>query len=165
MQMNAERERPFEFHILGDVHHDFDVEKYGAVVHGEYSREGLAAFLVEIAPTFSLIPSICAETFCHTLTESWAAGIPAFATDIGALGERIRRYGGGWLLDVEHPEGWFDAMLKVVNSPEDYNRRREELEQMKLTTVQEMADHYLVLYEQLLNHSDVPPITAPVQTS
>ncbi|MFC7694914.1 glycosyltransferase [Paeniroseomonas aquatica] len=43
--------------------------------------------------------SIWPETYCHTLTECWAVGLPVLGTALGAVGERISADGGGWLIE------------------------------------------------------------------
>ena len=43
-------------------------------------------------------PSACPETFCFTLSEAWAAGMPVVVPPIGALAERVAGTGAGWVL-------------------------------------------------------------------
>ena len=57
--------------------------------------------------------SIWPETFSHTLTEAWAAGIPVLASGLGALGERVRAHGGGWVLDNLDPT----TVWPIVKAP------------------------------------------------
>src|SRR3546814_7239368 len=85
-----------EFHLLGAA----DAEMGEAVIdHGPYQREQFAERVAAIQPHVAAILSICPETWCHTLTECWACGLPVFAIDMGAVGERIREDGGGWVVE------------------------------------------------------------------
>ena len=38
------------------------------------------------------------ESFSYALSEAWDAGVPALVPDAGALAERVRAHGGGWVL-------------------------------------------------------------------
>ncbi len=150
MQINAERGRIFEFHLIGDKPWTFKPAQYGGVYHGPYEREELPSLLSKIAPSFSIVPSIWPETYCHTLTESWAAGIPAFASNLGTLKERIQNHGGGWLLDYKNPQAWYDGMVKVLDTPGEYEQRLAEVKSLELPTVQDMATQYYNIYVNLL---------------
>jgi len=70
----------------------------GLYVHGPYTDASLAGWLAAYAPRIVLFPNRLAESFSYTLSEVWAAGIPVIVPDDGALGERVRRSGAGWLL-------------------------------------------------------------------
>ncbi|QOD93246.1 glycosyltransferase [Chryseoglobus sp. 28M-23] len=72
-----------------------------AVSHGVYARDRLESLIGEIDPDLVGLFSIAPETYSHTLSEAWSLGLPVLATDLGAIGERVRRHGGGLLLDVD----------------------------------------------------------------
>ena len=149
--MNMHNKGFFEFHFFGDKEQSFEPEKYGITYHGKYDRSELPTLLKEIAPSFSIIPSIGPETFCHALTESWAAGIPVFASDIGALRERIKRHGGGWLLNQNEPYSWYKKMLQIAENPIEYKQRMEEIKSMHFKSVREMTDEYCKIYADCLS--------------
>ena len=153
LRLNHERRGPFEFHFLGNVARDFRPKSFGAVSHGPYQRGELPDRLAAIAPSFSIVASIWPETYCHTMTESWASGLPVFASHFGALKERIEQFGGGWVLDPSDPEAWYDAMLAVMAEPGEYDRKIAELESMPHVTLEQMAGGYLELYRSLLSTS------------
>ena len=117
MEIDTSSGRCFEFHFLGTVEPGFDLSRLGGIEHGAYQREDCLDLLAGIAPSFSLLTPICEETYSFTLSESWAAGIPVFASDRGALKERIERHGGGWLLDPDDPEAFYASMVAVRDSP------------------------------------------------
>jgi len=59
-----------------------------------------------------LLPSVVPETWCHTLTEAWSAGLQVAAFDLGAQAERIRAGGRGFLLPLGLSAGAInDALL------------------------------------------------------
>jgi len=92
----------YEFHLVGQVHPS--LHELGTA-HGPYGREELPRIIADIGPSFGLILSIWPETYCHTLTELWACGIPVIAFDMGAVGDRMRETGGGWLTSQATADG------------------------------------------------------------
>ena len=67
-------------------------------VHGRYDPEQLPALLTQYRVALVLYPSAGPETFSYTLSEAWAAGLPVLVPPIGALEERVRGSGAGWVL-------------------------------------------------------------------
>jgi GT2 family glycosyltransferase/glycosyltransferase involved in cell wall biosynthesis len=88
-----------EFHVVGDSGRLS--AKPGLVLHGRYERENLLSIMQDICPECGVVFSLWPETYCHTLTEMWAMGLPVFALDSGAVGERMRSSEAGWLLPVD----------------------------------------------------------------
>lgn len=78
-------------------------------VHGPYTDGALPGLLAAYAPRLVLFPNRLPESFSYTLSEVWSAGIPVVVPDEGALGERVRASGGGWLLPAR-----FDAAAAVA---------------------------------------------------
>lgn len=150
LEINQQAGQPFEFHFLGAKAKDFQPEKFGGIYHGRYERDQLEGMLREIGPSFSMIASLWPETYCHTLTESWAAGIPVLCSNIGTLTERVKRHGGGWLLDQTSPDNWFAEMLRILDSPVEYAAELGRLDTIALKPVMEMASDYRSLYRQVL---------------
>jgi GT2 family glycosyltransferase len=66
-----------------------------------YRREDLPMLVAQIAPDAALLLPTVAETFSYTLSEMTSLGIPAIATRLGALGERIRDGVDGFLVAPE----------------------------------------------------------------
>ena len=99
----------WEFHILGTC--DFPAGTGDAVIHGAYEREDFQTHVRRINPHIGAALSIWPETYLHTLSEMWAAGLPVLALRLGAMAERVgRRKGRGWLADPE-PDGGLGARL------------------------------------------------------
>ena len=81
--------------------------KAGALfVHGPCADEALPALVEAYGAKLGLFPNRAPESFSYALSDLWACGVPVLSTPHGALGERVARHGGGWLL----PER-FDATL------------------------------------------------------
>ena len=73
-------------------------------IHGPWSDEEVPALVEAYGAELGLFPNRAPETFSYALSDLWASGLPVLSTPHGALGERIRRHGGGWLLPAD-----FDA--------------------------------------------------------
>jgi glycosyltransferase involved in cell wall biosynthesis len=130
-----------EWHVFGGGDADIlrDLRRRQVEVHGYY-RSGLPSLLARHHVGLVVLPSIVPESYSLTLSESWRAGAPVVAFDDGAIGERIRQHGGGWLAPAgSGAEGlagiigrWAAGELSscvpaTVASPEDAARRHVEL--------------------------------------
>lgn len=118
--------RTVEFHILGTA--EGVASAPGLTVHGAYPREEFAARARAIAPDIGAVLSRWPETHSHTLTELWAAGLPVLGLDVGAVGERIRAHGGGWLLPPDAaPATLLGRLVALARDPAGLSRRRLEV--------------------------------------
>jgi GT2 family glycosyltransferase/glycosyltransferase involved in cell wall biosynthesis len=120
--------REIEFHVLGAVDGTLERPRPGVVLHGRYDRDSFAERVATIGPHLAVILSTWPETYCHTLTECWAAGLPVLGNAIGAVGERIGADGGGWLVDVSSPpEDVHALLLRLKDDAAELRARREEI--------------------------------------
>lgn len=78
-----DRGRHLEFHVLGQS--GALEEGPGLVLHGGYERDSFVERVREIDPALGVVFSRWLETYCHTLTEMWACGLPVLATELGAV--------------------------------------------------------------------------------
>jgi glycosyltransferase involved in cell wall biosynthesis len=120
-----------------------------ATVHGPYARESLRRLVAEIDPDLSALVSIWPETYSHTLTESWAFGLPVIATDIGAIAERIRRHGGGFLIPVDDPGQAAKMVLDLVEDPASVEYLRRAVPRSAVRSRAAMAEDYRALYDEV----------------
>ena len=67
-------------------------------VHGHYDPADLPDLLAHYRVALVLYPSAGPESFSYTLSEAWAAGRPVLVPPIGALEERVRDSGAGWVM-------------------------------------------------------------------
>ncbi|MBO7719051.1 MAG: glycosyltransferase, partial [Methanosphaera sp.] len=137
-----------EFHYMGSIYGSEDLEDYGTY-HGFYDRSDFEEIVKEVNPHFIGILSIWPETYCHTLTESWACGIPVLTIDIGALGERVHAHGGGFFIDMDAEKAYHD-ILDIISDEDAYAEKVNEITRINIKTTQEMTDEYMDIYENLL---------------
>ena len=162
---DLDRGRHFVFHILGKTVLN---GQRGIVVHGEYKRDGFAAAVSAIDPHLGMILSIWPETHCHTLTELWACGLPVVALDFGAVGERIRAHGGGWLLRHGDGNRVYERLLELRDDEADYNRHARSIAGWQRGPGRQqdtgwMADRYAEVYRRAMSdRRSLRPIAEPV---
>lgn len=145
--------REVEFHVLGDA--GTLQSRPGLVLHGRYKREEFSQKVSKLKPHVGTVLSIWPETYCHTLTEMWAAGIPVVAVDFGAVGERIREHGGGWLVSPDAgPEQLAELLKSIRRGRAGYDEKRAAVLRWQATygkfyRTEVMADQYDLLYRRL----------------
>lgn len=140
-----------EFHLLGVCDPDLAAD---VVDHGRYRREEFAERVAEVRPHVAAVLSIWPETYCHTLTESWACGLPVVGVRYGAVEERIVRHGGGWLADND-AERLYRLLLDIRADREDRARKIELVGEWqrgygRTNTTDAMSVRYLALYRSVL---------------
>ncbi len=82
-------------------------------IHGRYEPSELPHLLSHYRARLIAFPSAGPESFSLTLSEAWLAGFPVVVPPIGALAERVRATGAGWLwTDAEWRSE--DAMLARI---------------------------------------------------
>lgn len=113
----ARRGLPLDFTIVGYTDDDGPLFATGHVfVTGRYDEEEALALVRAQGAHIAFLPSICPETWCYALSTAWQAGLEVVAFDLGAIGERIRKRGGGHLLDPDLPAPAInDALLGILD--------------------------------------------------
>ena len=143
-----------EIHILGKVAAELELPQW-VVQHGTYQRDTFADRIREIRPHMGAVLSIWPETWCHTLTELWASGVPVIAFDIGAVGDRIREHGGGWLVDPNCDIENLWACLQLAFTPDQWQAKVQAVQAWQLgeghkSTCSNMALAYYQVYQSLV---------------
>ena len=122
--------------------------------HGTYQRSEFFDRIQKIRPHYVGIFSIWPETYCHTLTEAWSSGVPVVALDRGAVGERMRTHGGGWLINSQDIQEVYDVLLDVAKNATAYTQKLGEVRQWQQSygrqnNVATMSAQYHNLYQQV----------------
>jgi GT2 family glycosyltransferase len=145
--------RRLRFHLLGDVFPP--LRGAGIVSHGSYPREQFAARCLETGATIGAVLSKWPETHCHTLTELWSVGLPVIGLDFGAVAERIRATGAGWVVPPDGVETLYRDICGLVGDGDAIARAQaavavwQENEGAR-NTVAVMASRYESLYRGAL---------------
>lgn len=142
-----DKKNELEFHFLGNVPES--LEEYG-INHGPYLRDDFNNCIEEIKPSFIGIFSICPETYCHTLTESWNAKIPVIGTNVGVIEDRISKNKGGIIID-RNIQKCYSTLINLKNlSKKDYESLLDDVSKIFIKTTADMAKEYLNIYDSLL---------------
>jgi glycosyltransferase involved in cell wall biosynthesis len=133
-------------------------------VHGCYAPDDLPALFAHYRVALVAYPSECPETFSFTLSETWAAGLPALVPPIGALAERVAQSGAGWVMhdDEWHNEDRMLARIVALTSPEFHAERVQagmKARHAGSGAQASGADETSRLYEVALAHAALPPIS------
>ncbi len=150
LKRNQRQGNPIEVHFFGKKSREFHPSRFGAIDHGSYQPEELSHLLSAIKPSLSLIASIWPETYCHTLTESWALGIPVLVSPLGALRERVENNGGGWFFDPSRVESILETVQTIRDNPDQWWSRRNEIEVIPSRSTRDMSREYVRIYKRLV---------------
>ena len=145
-------QRRLEFHFLGVAPRELSGPN--VFKHGPYRRDEFAQHVAKIAPHFGCVFSIWPETHCHTLTELWSVGAPVLGFDMGAVGDRIRHTGAGWLMALNDAEATVREIYRISSSVDAYDEAKlAVLTWQKQVgaeqTIDFMTSHYKDLYRQI----------------
>ena len=141
-----DKDNNLELHFIGTTIPNLN--SYG-INHGRYKRGEFNKLISKINPSFIAILSTCPETFSHTLTESWATGVPVIATNLGALKERINKTDGGWLVDYKNPQEIYNKILSI--DKKDYLEKQENISKINFKSLKQMTDEYNKIYGEIAN--------------
>ncbi len=144
---DLDQEKLLEFHFLGQPN---ETMRDIGVHHGPYQRDDFPKLAREISPSFAAVLSIWAETYSHTLTEAWSVGLPVLGSNLGAVGERIAKHGGGWMIDTTDAATAMAQIKQIIADRSAYREQVEAASRVPIQKIDDMADGYRALYERLL---------------
>lgn len=161
-----ETEQRLEFHILGD--HDFEGAGRGLHFHGRYERGTFATRVAKIAPHVGAVLSIWDETYCHTLTEMWAAGLPVVGLDYPTVATRIRNSGAGWVYSEQDMAAFYKSLTRDLDDIDGFLATHKALiawqhGEGRSNNTRAMASKYQALYQTARAHAKrtAVPFQAP----
>jgi len=146
-----DKDNAIEFHVIGTCTKDL---LPFVTYHGRYERSQFQSLVTKIQPHISAVFSIWPETYCHTLTESWATGIPVIGIAYGAVEERILRHKAGWLINNDADE-CFTQLLAIKNNTEILKEKQNAVLEWQQgygaqNTVSNMTGSYISIYQSIL---------------
>lgn len=159
-QMISHLKSDVNWHIFGTIADAdlIDMQQDNLYKHGAYVQSDLPFLLQQYAIDVVCILPIWSETFCYTISEAVACGIPVFVTDIGAVGERVKKNGYGWTVPV-HTSGsdMADLLLQYFNNRDDYEEKKRKAVHYKDLGLDEMAQKYAGIYNELFQSKSERP--------
>lgn len=158
----------FEFHVLGDVDPlQIEGNVPRLILHGTYKRDTMAQKIEAIAPHFGAVLSIWDETFCHTLTEMWAVGLPVVVLDFPTLRARVENSEAGWVVEDTTPEGVYATLAKIAANPSELREKGDAAIRWQAgtgaaQTCRMMASRYLDVYRGAREDEKFPTVAVVV---
>jgi glycosyltransferase involved in cell wall biosynthesis len=135
-----------EWHVFGGGDFELlrDVRALNrATVHGYYRAGALPHLLARHRIGLVVLPSIVPESFSLTLSECWSVGVPVVAFDHGAIADRVRAHGGGFLVP---PEAGAEGIAAAVR---EWLRGGNVQVPERVPTAREAAAAHVALYREL----------------
>lgn len=143
------KNKNIEWHLFGNIGDQRLnlLDKKDLIKHGRYDRNEIEKLLTENDINLVGIFSIWPETYSYTLSESIVAGIPTLVTDIGALGERVKKYDIGWTIkyDADYKE-ILSKVCEIIENEQFYVEKKNNVKKMVLPTKKQMASYYEGIY-------------------
>lgn len=154
----AHRERsPLTLRLIG---HAAEALPEGFTATGSYDARDLPRLISIERPDVLWLPSQVPETYAYTLSVAIASGLPIVASDIGALGERLRGRASATLLPFDAtPSDWQTALIAAAAARDDAPKQEKE------STFDDYATTYLATLHGTSPPSNGAPLASLVKWS
>nr|WP_239059688.1 glycosyltransferase [Ruegeria sp. PrR005] len=157
-----------EFHVLGAVEKDSPTHPR-FIKHGAYKRDEFAREVEKIRPHLGGVFSIWDETFCHTLTEMWAIGLPVMVLDFPTLATRVSDSKAGWVLKGQDPVSLYCQITGICGNPGALRTAQGAVRDWQAGlgvahSTRWMASHYMDLYRLNTPQANRPAARAKERT-
>ncbi|SEB00583.1 Glycosyltransferase, GT2 family [Pseudobutyrivibrio sp. ACV-2] len=142
------------YYILGNIGYD-DLNLINAdnvYKFGQYNSNDLPKLLSLYNIDAVGILSVWPETFSYTLSESLICDMPTIVTDIGALGERMKRTDAGWTVTIDDAAGQIANIIHLIQTDRNVlDVKKTSAKNYVNKTLSMMAKEYQTVYENLFN--------------
>lgn len=141
-----------DWYIFGgiDDEHLQKLKKKNLTWTNFYHRDDLSAYLDLHKIDVIVILSLWPETFCYTLSEAVAYKRPVIVTGVGALGDRTKAMNCGWVVPLNSIEqSVIDILEGLKEKPDEYKKKCEIVNDLKLRSLLQMNEEYLALYKSM----------------
>jgi glycosyltransferase involved in cell wall biosynthesis len=144
------RDQPVRFQVFGGVPPAFirPAQREGLILRGTYEPEQLPELLSEVDVV--VIPSIWDETYCLTVSEAQAMGVPVVAADVGAIAERVVDGHTGFLVPAGDPRALAEKLQAIAADPTVLEPVISTLGNIRMKSVTENVEDYASLYAELI---------------
>ena len=149
--INKNTNHKIKIHLFGKTN-DEDLKKSKAnyIYHGQYTRGKLPQLLIDNDIDLVCIFATWPETYSYTLTECYMARIPVFTFNIGAVGDRVKKDGLGWTIDLNADTSKIlEKMQEISRNKEEYQKIKANFDKYKFKTIEEMQKYYEELYNKI----------------
>lgn len=147
---NPER---YEWYIMGGIGYSdlYHLKQENLHKTGWYKRYEIYDLLLDNEIDLVCILSTVAETFCYTLSEAIAVGIPVLATDVGALGSRMKELDCGWVVPRDATAEDIELCLKeICTDSELYQVKKSKALSTAVKGLDQMGKEYEETYTECM---------------
>lgn len=99
-----------------------------------------------------VVPSLWEETFCLTMSEAFAHGVPVIASNVGAMSERVHEGKNGFLFPVGDVDRLVEIIRHLIDNPSLLNQMKEFCIANPPRGIDDMLEQYRGLYDDLVNN-------------
>ena len=148
----VQRKPEVNFYIFGNI--GFEklclLETDNLLKFGQYNSDSLPLLMETYGIDVVCLLSVWPETFSYTLSESLLCGLPVIVTDIGALGDRVRKTGTGWTVDLDNAIVEISKILEGIEADKsELIEKKKQIKNFKHKSIETMANEYFDLYKKL----------------
>ncbi|MBD2774700.1 glycosyltransferase [Iningainema tapete] len=140
----------FVFEIIGRFNLVIPNYIQNVKFRNEYSRQDLGVLLTDV--DVAIFPNIWAETYCLTVDEVIAYGVPAITTPLNAASERVKKFEVGWVSNSASADDLLETLLYIKNNYEEYIKVKDNIKRYPLVSYEEMTEKYEEEYSKI-NHT------------
>lgn len=147
----------YEWYLMGGIGYVplYHLKQQNLHKTGWYKRYEIYDLLCKYEIDIVCILSTVAETFCYTLSEAVAAGIPVVATDVGALGSRLREMGCGWIIPRDADASEIEGVFHEIDCrPELFKEKKDTTLAVKIKDLSTMEKEYEAIYGDCMSGLD-----------
>lgn len=139
--------KKIKIHLFGICDNPQQKNTRHFIMHGKYLRKDLPQKLQKNNIKLVCLFSIWPETYSYTLTEVIAAGVPVIATNLGAVAERVEKYGLGWIVDYKIPtDELINKINNILSDKDEYQKILTNIKNYKIKSTAEMSIDYKKIY-------------------
>lgn len=127
-----------------------DLEQENLFKTSWYQREDLKALFDLYQIDVVCILPIWPETFCYTLSEAVVCGRPVLVSDLGALGERMRKMNCGWIVPpCDDATNLLEVIESIRKDTDGLKQMTIRAQQFQHESVEQMTARYEKIYDAL----------------
>ena len=155
--IQADVKKEFNWFIFGGIEKRGDIlslDQDNVYAAGKYGRDEIFDLIERYKIDLICILPVWAETFCYTLSEAYLCIAPVIVTDIGAVGERMKKVQEEFVVPVDiSGEELIKKIRKITEDHVLLQKYKQRLWEVNHKSVQEMGKEYDELYKTLLNRN------------
>jgi|GEM_PF-906031 len=117
---------------------------------GRYNQSDLKDILQE--NDVMIFPTICYDNYPQALCEALASRVPVICSDFGGAAERVEPGVTGFHFKTGDSVSLMNVMKEIIESPQKLNGLKQNLDRLKIPTIEEEAQQYFSIYNAVLKN-------------